>query len=139
MVPLSAYFRIDAIGPIGALINPCAQDANLLAREAVAFLGHDQIGFQSADELNHQALRAFAGDYSRTGGPAFRAVCLTSIAVRFSASAGRGIRTVLGKDRLDVFNEINLGGGRRRQLAKVRRGRERGQGATTRRAASKTI
>ena len=65
--------RVSGIGgrgvrPGSALINPGAQQTDLLGRERVAFLGHaGQVLFQPGDGVNQQAFGALAGHKQRTG------------------------------------------------------------------------
>src|SRR4051794_6730586 len=54
--------NLPGIRPLRALIDPRAQQADLLRRESLAFRRHDRIGVEPRDEVHQFALRTLAGD-----------------------------------------------------------------------------
>ena len=53
-----------AARPLGTLIDPGAEDADLFARERRAGRGHLQVRIDSADELDEPTVSAFAATYA---------------------------------------------------------------------------
>ena len=121
------------VGPGCALINPRAQKSNLLRRQPPAFFWHDQIFFQSSDEMNHPAFGAATGNDGRPGSAAFQRggfhipAQIIFLLVRSVAGVA-----MLREDGLNIVDEIHPGlRGRRaaggRTLLGERTSRQRGK------------
>jgi len=104
--------------PVGPLINPRAQETNLFGGQRVALLRHPgQIRFQSGDCVDEQALGAFSCNKRRTRFAALECGrLLVEPQVVFLLLRAMTLVAVVGEDRLDVFDEINLPINGRRQF-----------------------
>ena len=56
-----AFRRARALRPDRALVDPRAQQADLLRRQRIALGRHLHVGIEPRDEMDQRALRAFAG------------------------------------------------------------------------------
>src|SRR5689334_2094140 len=57
--------------PICALINPGAEQADLVGRQAGAFFGHDAVGLEALDQSDEETFGTFSGHNDRAGITAF--------------------------------------------------------------------
>src|SRR5256885_967967 len=72
MIPFVDQFGRGALRPRRPLIDPAAQQGNLIGAQSFTFFWHDQIRFETADRLNEEAFGAFAGNDSGAEFAAFQ-------------------------------------------------------------------
>jgi len=102
-------FDGSAIGPIGALIDPGAEEADLVCGEALAFFGHDEIFLHARDGMDQQALGTFAGENRGAEFAALKSdLFVIETELGFLLFGSVATVAVLGEDWLDVFYEINV-------------------------------
>ena len=112
-------FRADSLWPLGSLIDPGAHQADLLIAQRVVLKRHSLFSAQADDAGNQQAFGALAGrqqkarlaaaHHDRLGiQPQLPLLLILAVAVV----------TPLGKDRLDIADEIDraIGGGGQARL-----------------------
>ena len=117
MTALVDNFDGGRIGPGCALVDPGAEEADLLCGQALTFFRHHLFGIDAGDKLNEQALGALAGEDGGTELTAFQGDGF-GIESKFGflfAGTVAAVATV-GEDRLNLFNEVNLPGSRWRQF-----------------------
>src|SRR5687767_15607789 len=96
------------VGPVRALVDPCAQEPDLLSRETVALLRHDFVLNKSRHEMNQRAVRAFIwndGQARITPGQRLFLYVETEFSLLLLRPMA-GI-AVLNEQRLNVFLKIN--------------------------------
>ena len=124
MVPFVLHFDRRAVRPSCSLVNPRAQQSDLVGGQAVAFLRHHFVlAFEAGDELDHQTLPALAWLDDRAVLAAFDRDVL-GVPAQFGLGLFRSVALVAapGENRLNVFYEVNFAVRRRRQHGNVRPG-----------------
>src|SRR5207237_77409 len=114
--------------PRRALINPGAEESDLLCGEARAFFGHDTVGIEPLNKRNQEALSAFARDNGRAGIDTFQQsfAVIESQAALVSAAAVAFDATSL-ENRFNLRRKIDgmrCGPGELRELLRGKLGRE---------------
>ncbi len=107
--PIFKLCRVDPIWPHGPLIDPRGQFGDLRGSESGAFRRHAHFFVVSADEVDQLAGRGVARDDVRFVKLTAFESGLANIKPqsRFLLLRPVAIVAVLGKDRLDVANEIH--------------------------------
>jgi hypothetical protein len=103
--------------PFGALIDPGAEDADLLRRKARAFLGHDTVRIKSLDQSDEETVGAFAGDDDGAGiAPFEESFAIINAKTTFVFAATMALDATGFEDGLNFFGEINFVVRERRKL-----------------------
>ncbi len=114
------FRETDARIPRCPLINPRAEQADLLRRQPFAFLGHEAVRIEARDQFNHAAFCAFARDNGWTGFAALEqrgAVLNAELALGSSAAVAFDATRL--KDRLDLPGKIDFVVRRRRESLRL--------------------
>src|SRR5882724_2602183 len=112
----------DSFVPFRALIDPGAEQTDLLGCEPRAFFGHKAVGIETHDEFNEVAISAVAGDKGRTRFATFEdGFAGIEAKIAFGATTPVAFNATGFEDGFDFFAKIDLVTGRRRKLRSLLR------------------
>jgi hypothetical protein len=118
--------------PLSALIDPGAEDSDLLRRKTGAFLGHHTVRIKSLDQRDEETVGTFAGNDDSAGIAAFEeGFASVNSKTTFVFAATMAFDATGFKNGLNFFGKINPMVRGRRELCDLRGGdRQREPGGT---------
>jgi hypothetical protein len=118
--------------PLSALIDPGAEDADLLRRQARAFLRHDTVRIKSLDQGNEETIGAFSGNDNEAGISAFeKSFASVNSQAAFIFAAAMAFDATGFENGFNFFRKINAMVRRRRELCDLLRGDGKCEGRGT--------